>query len=380
MPTARGRAGEPAAAAVLRGATCTRSSTPAMPTRRCGATSATAGSARCCRTSSRTATAADRRPAEHKVAVLENDVLRATFLLDLGGRLWSLGAQAHRSRAAAPEPGLPAGEPRSAQRVVRRRRGVEHRDHRSLAHHLRAAARRPRPAAGRHAGPADVRVRAVARGRLPGRRLAARGLPGAAGPRPDRQPQRHRGTPIYWWSNVAVPQSDDVRVLAPADAAWQFSYDRRLRRVPIPVLDGRDRTYPTRAAEAADYFFEIDDDQRRWIAALDGRGTRTGADLDRPASRPQALPVGKERRAATTGRSGSPGRARSTSRSRRAWPAPSSSTCRCRHGRRGPGSRRTDCSRATRTPSTAADWSLARRGRVAGPRGAGPPGRRSTGR
>ena len=32
----------------------------------------------------------DRRPAEHKVAVLENDVLRATFLLDLGGRLWSL--------------------------------------------------------------------------------------------------------------------------------------------------------------------------------------------------------------------------------------------------------------------------------------------------
>src|SRR3954451_7130494 len=31
-----------------------------------------------------------RRPVEHKVAVLENDVLRATFLLDHGGRLWSL--------------------------------------------------------------------------------------------------------------------------------------------------------------------------------------------------------------------------------------------------------------------------------------------------
>ena len=94
-------------------------------------------------------------------------------------------AQAHRSRAAAPEPGLPAGEPRSAQRVVRRRRGVEHRDHRALPHHLRAAARCPRPPTGRHADLADVRVRAVARSRLPGRRLAARGLPGAAGPRPD---------------------------------------------------------------------------------------------------------------------------------------------------------------------------------------------------
>jgi hypothetical protein len=43
--------------------------------------------------------------------------------------------------------------------------------------------------------------------------------------------------------------------------------------VPIPVLDGQDRTYTTRASEAADYFFAIDDDQRRWIAALDGRGT-----------------------------------------------------------------------------------------------------------
>ena len=58
MPTARGRAGQPVAAAVLRGVTCTRSSTPARPTRRCGTTSATAGSARCCRTSSRTGTAA----------------------------------------------------------------------------------------------------------------------------------------------------------------------------------------------------------------------------------------------------------------------------------------------------------------------------------
>jgi tetratricopeptide (TPR) repeat protein len=79
--------------------------------------------------------------------------------------------------------------------------------------------------------------------------------------------------PIYWWSNVAVPQSDDVRVLAPADAAWQFSSDRRLRRVTIPAFEGRDRTYPTRATEATDYFFAIDDDQRRWVAALDGRGS-----------------------------------------------------------------------------------------------------------
>jgi tetratricopeptide (TPR) repeat protein len=80
-------------------------------------------------------------------------------------------------------------------------------------------------------------------------------------------------TPMYWWSNVAVPQAGAVRVLAPADEAWQFGYDSPLRRVQVPVLDGLDRTYTTRASEAADYFFAIDDDQRRWIAALDGRGS-----------------------------------------------------------------------------------------------------------
>jgi hypothetical protein len=43
--------------------------------------------------------------------------------------------------------------------------------------------------------------------------------------------------------------------------------------VPIPILDGQDRTYTTRAAQAADYFFAIADDQRRWVTALDRRGT-----------------------------------------------------------------------------------------------------------
>ena len=32
----------------------------------------------------------DRKPRTFRTAVLENDILRATFLLELGGRLWSL--------------------------------------------------------------------------------------------------------------------------------------------------------------------------------------------------------------------------------------------------------------------------------------------------
>ncbi|WP_369232052.1 DUF5107 domain-containing protein [Streptomyces sp. R21] len=77
-------------------------------------------------------------------------------------------------------------------------------------------------------------------------------------------------TPTYWWSNIAVPE--ERRVLAPAEEAWQFGYERRLRRVPVPDHDDIDRTYPLNSTFPADYFYEVSDGQRRWIAALDDAG------------------------------------------------------------------------------------------------------------
>ncbi|MFI6481784.1 DUF5107 domain-containing protein [Nonomuraea sp. NPDC050663] len=85
-----------------------------------------------------------------------------------------------------------------------------------------------------------------------------------------RNPHAHE-VPAYWWSNIAVPESDDTRVLAPAGRAWHFGYAGRLHDVPIPVWEGLDRSYPARAGQAADYFFELEE-RRRWIAALDGSG------------------------------------------------------------------------------------------------------------
>ncbi|MDH6696908.1 DUF5107 domain-containing protein [Streptomyces sp. MAA16] len=84
-----------------------------------------------------------------------------------------------------------------------------------------------------------------------------------------RNPHQHP-TPTYWWSNTAVPE--DRRVLVPATAAWHFGHERRLRRVPVPVHDGIDRTRPLNSPYAADYFYDLSDDGRRWIAALDDDG------------------------------------------------------------------------------------------------------------
>ncbi|MFE0171042.1 DUF5107 domain-containing protein [Streptomyces sp. NPDC059002] len=86
--------------------------------------------------------------------------------------------------------------------------------------------------------------------------------------------------PVYWWSNIAVPE--ERRVLAPADEAWRFAYTGGLRRVPVPECDGADRTYPKRSEYPADYFYDVPDAARRWIAALDAEGhglVQTSTDL-----------------------------------------------------------------------------------------------------
>ena len=214
----------------------------------------------------------DRRPAEHRVAVLENDVLRATFLLDLGGRLWSL---VHKPTGRELLYRNPVFQPANlALRNAWFAGGVEW--------NIGTIGHSPTTCEPLHAarvllpdGTPVLRMYEFERLREVVFQVDAwlpEGSPVLLVHVRIVNPNDVE-TPMYWWSNIAVPQADDVRVLAPADQAWTFAYDSPLRRVPIPVLDGQDRTYTTGASEAADYFFAIDDDQRRWIAALDGRGS-----------------------------------------------------------------------------------------------------------
>ncbi|MGZ0148907.1 DUF5107 domain-containing protein [Kribbella sp. WER1] len=74
--------------------------------------------------------------------------------------------------------------------------------------------------------------------------------------------------PAYWWSNIAVPQSPDRRVLVPAEQAWQFGYGSRLDLVDVTT----DLTYPMRHPRAIDYFFEPLAGEGSWIASVDGDG------------------------------------------------------------------------------------------------------------
>lgn len=94
---------------------------------------------------------------------------------------------------------------------------------------------------------------------------------------PDPEPK-----PLYYWTNIAVPESPGTRVLARADHAWRTDYAGRLSRVAVPHPDSPDAdiSYPARATRAADYFFETDP-PGRFVAAVepDGRGVaQTGTD------------------------------------------------------------------------------------------------------
>jgi tetratricopeptide (TPR) repeat protein len=218
---------------------------------------------------------------QHEVAVLENDHLRATFLLQTGGRLWSLVHQPtgrellHRNPIFQPanlalrhawvaggvewnigtighspltcEPlhtvvvRLPDGSPALRMYEFERMREV--------VFQIDAWLPEESPVL-------TVRVRIV-------------------------NPNDHE-VPVYWWSNAAVPLDDDVRVLAPARTAWAFTYDGSVRRVDVPEHDGRDLTYPAKASSASDCFFAVEGGERRWVAALDasGRGlVQTSTDL-----------------------------------------------------------------------------------------------------
>ncbi|NUR93396.1 MAG: DUF5107 domain-containing protein, partial [Nonomuraea sp.] len=81
-----------------------------------------------------------------------------------------------------------------------------------------------------------------------------------------------RDAPLYWWSNAAVPQEEGTRVLAPAEEAYHFSYDGRLRRIPVPDWRETDQSYPGRGGPAADFFYDLPRAARPWIAALDANG------------------------------------------------------------------------------------------------------------
>ncbi|GAA1963097.1 DUF5107 domain-containing protein [Catenulispora subtropica] len=211
-------------------------------------------------------------------AVLENDHLRAEFLLGYGGRLMSLR---HKARGGGPDRELLFFPPKLQLANLGLRNawfagGVEWNlgtfGHTALTcsplHAVRVT---------RDDGTPVLRMYEYERQRrlvyqldcyLPAGSPALLVHVRIHNPFPE-------DAPVYWWSSAAVPQTPDSRALMPASSAYHFSYTGKMRRIPFPRWrdsDAMDCSYPGRVDYGADYFAEIPDGERRWIAAVDAAG------------------------------------------------------------------------------------------------------------
>jgi len=207
-----------------------------------------------------------------KVAVLENDILRATFLLEYGGRLWSLihkesGKELLYTNSIF-QPGNLAMRNAWFSGGVEWNMGVI--SHTPMTCSPLFAAHIDSPD-----GTPILRLYEWERIRQAAYQIDAY-LPDGSEVLYIRcrlvNPFDY-ALPMYWWSNIAVPEREDVRVLVPADEAYQYALSvSDLSTVSMPIVDGIDVTYTTNGTRAADYFFLISEQKRPWVTALDADG------------------------------------------------------------------------------------------------------------
>ena len=76
--------------------------------------------------------------------------------------------------------------------------------------------------------------------------------------------------PMYWWSNIAVPETEGCRVIVNADGA--YVQENNISLVNIPEHDGFDGTRPCEIPNAMDHFYKIPDRARKFEAQLDADG------------------------------------------------------------------------------------------------------------
>jgi len=215
----------------------------------------------------------DRQPRAFKTAVLENDILKATFLLEIGGRMWSL---IHKpsgkslvdanycfqptmlSRRGAWISGgcewnaTPGGH--SPHNVDHLFAGTLETDDGEPVLRLYEWERAGKIAYQIDCWLPDGSEFLFARVRIVN--------------------PTNETIPMYWWTNIAVDELDDHRVIVPTDDAISWGYTGKAETVPIPIVNGRDVSWPTNLPGCCDFYFGTPTSPWPWIAYLnrEGRG------------------------------------------------------------------------------------------------------------
>lgn len=85
----------------------------------------------------------------------------------------------------------------------------------------------------------------------------------------------NKPTYMYWWSNIAVPETLDTRVITPSKEAFYCGYTDGaylLDKASVPIIEGKDITYSANSYRSRDFFFDIPDGKDKFVAAINGEG------------------------------------------------------------------------------------------------------------
>lgn len=212
------------------------------------------------------------QPTEFKVAVLENEILRASFLLEMGGRLWSLYHKPSGRELLEVNPVI-----QFANLAIRNAwfsGGVEW-NIGTLGHSPFTCAPLFAVRLYQQDGTPILRLYEWERFRRTPFQIDAflpSGSPVLLLRMRITNPNDYE-VPMYWWSNIAVPEKPGIRVITPTDTAYCLGFEpNRLVRISIPVHAEVDLTYSYNVTHAADIFYHIPKNNRPWIVALDCDG------------------------------------------------------------------------------------------------------------
>ncbi|HYF51627.1 MAG TPA: DUF5107 domain-containing protein [Planctomycetota bacterium] len=214
-----------------------------------------------------------KKPRKFKACILENERIKAVVLPELGGRLWSLidKSQGNRELLDCNKVWQPAN---LALRNAWFSGGIEWNTC-VLGHYYHTAipvfAARVKTPAGYDA----LRIYEWDRVKCFPYQIDLHLPPGSAMLYAHiRIVNPHdKEIPMYWWTNIAVPETPDTRVLVPAETTLTHSGSDPLEVLPLPLVAGKDLTYVTELANARESYFRIKPEQRKWVAALRGDGS-----------------------------------------------------------------------------------------------------------
>lgn len=214
-------------------------------------------------------------PKAWKTAVLENEFLKATFIPDLGGRLWSLYDKKKKRDLINENPVVKPGNLAICNAWCSG--GVEW-NIGTRGHHARTCRSMFTAIGPSYKGSPVLRMYEFSRENgiayqmdffLPedSQFLFMRA----------RIHNHHaKVVPMYWWSNIAVDDWDDMRIVTPAKRSFSNTYisnfEHMLKLLPLPAPEGYDCSYPINYPIAKDHFFQISDRDRKFEAALYGDG------------------------------------------------------------------------------------------------------------